>query len=168
MKFLEYKNAIIQNKNGETEKVFGTIIPFSNFGDHSKPHALFYSLQTLGAIEKINRFNLLLKEFDKAPIDSSIFYCVLASILEKDKVLTPEYQERYFEVIKQLFKYSKSVHYLNDDLFFIPAYELDMLVLGVVTKEYTDQYADLNYSFMNNEITYTEFVQKFKEQHPTE
>ncbi|ATA74913.1 hypothetical protein [Capnocytophaga sp. H2931] len=167
MRVLEKQTLTIKDRNGKTNEEFGTFIPMNDFGMHTQKDALKYSLLALDAIEVTNRLNLFLKEFDKKPIDTGIFYRLLASILESGKDFTEDDQKQYFEVVKQLYKLSEPFYYVHHDLYFTPDYELDCYLLGWF-KDPTDEYANLNYSFMNDEITYTEFIQKFKEQHPTE
>lgn len=171
MRVLENQTLTIKDHNGKTKNEHGTFIPVNDFGMHTHAKALEYSLLILEAIEKANRLNMFLQATSKDysdQVNTEIFYRLLAWILESGKDFTKDDQKQYFEVVKQLYKHSQPFYFVHDDLFFTPKYELDMFVLGVVRNDYTDQYADLNYSFMNDEITYTEFVQKFKEQHPAQ
>ncbi|MFJ1321992.1 hypothetical protein ACILDT_03170 [Capnocytophaga canis] len=167
MEILERQTLTIKDYKGNPQQELGTFIPMNDFGMHTQQNAIKYSLLALDAIETTNRLNLFMKEFDKKPIDTGIFYRLLASILESGKDFTEDDQKQYFEVVKQLYKLSEPFYYVHHDLYFTPDYELDCYLLGWF-KDPTDEYANLNYSFMNDEITYTEFIQKFKEQHPTE
>lgn len=163
MRVLERQTLTIKDRNGNPKKEFGTFIPDCRFGEHTHLKALKYSLLALDAIEVTNRLNLFLKEFDKKPIDTGIFYRLLASILESGKDFTEDDQKQYFEVVKQLYKHTENFFYIADNICFTPRYELDMFVLGSRKVEDEDEYADINYLFMSDEITYTEFLNRFEE-----
>ncbi|AWL79344.1 hypothetical protein [Capnocytophaga canimorsus] len=164
MEILEKQTLTIKDRNGKTNEEFGTFIPMNDFGMHTQKDALKYSLLALDAIEVTNRLNLFLKEFDKKPIDTGIFYRLLASILESGKDFTEDDQKQYFEVVKQLYKLSEPFYYVNDSIYFTPRYELDMLVLGIpYSDEVSNKYATLHYRFTYENATFEELQKGAKE-----
>lgn len=148
------------------EKDHRTInVELEEFATHNAgAHTLKLSLLVLETIDNTNRLNLFLKNFDRNPIDTGVFYRLLASILEKDKNLSEDDQKQYFDVVKQLYNLSDPFYYVNGSICFAPDYDLDMFVLDIpCSRENSDEYATLNYQFTTNAITYTELLEKAKE-----
>lgn len=156
--------------NGQTVTEYGTFIKADDFGHFTQGiNALPLSLHVLDVIEKASRLNMFLFETGKELINTNVFYNLLGYILEKDRGFTDHDKEQYFSVVKEMYKHTATFHYIADNINLIPAYELDMFVLGGknVTDD-QDQYADLNYYFMNDKITYSAFVNNFERIYKTE
>ncbi len=151
-------------KKGKSITKRGTFVEMSDFGLFTHQKALELSLWVLDAIERVHRLNLFLKETDKEAVNTEIFYRLLAHVLE-DVEFNDTHKATYFQTVKKLYALSLPFTYIHEDTFFVPCYELDMFVLVGYHKDYTEEYSDANYQYMNDEITYTEFVNQVELNH---
>ena len=168
---MEIRNNItieVKDFNGKPQKKHGIFIEDCDFGRNTTRNALEYSLLVLEAIDKTNNLNMFLNAIGKEQVNTGIFYTLLASILEHDKPFSDENKEQYFKVVKQLNELSDLFYFIEDDMFFVPNYELDMFVLGSMDEKHKDIYTELNYSFTEEGMTYPELVKKFKQATATE